>query len=392
MSTAQETSPQRREDTTAGVDESRPGSHQSTSTANKADITDSPPRIVDLEIDKITADDSVRTRAKVDEQTIWDYAHEMQAGKTFPPLTVFSNGKSYWLSDGFHRLEAAKRASRDKIKAEVRKGTRHDAIKFGFKANDRHGLRRTNADKRYAVTMALREFRGLGSNAIAELCGVDHQLVAKVRRQLGDSPSSTIGRDGKTRKVRTKATSTESVPMSRPAEAPAESQDAKGEQDVPTALAAGVEAPASPVQPDEQKAIAAPVTGHDVVEGENAPPVSGDDVPATPQTAEITVPAGGEQVEFVLADGSRRQVPWFHNRLTFRGVDDHVQDTKAFYESKDAFPKYDQPTLVKFQNALISAASLAGSILGNNPTSTDLEIVHHALDDIRGMLPDLPRT
>ena len=390
MNKAQEASPQRREDTTAGVDVSRPGSHQSTLTEEAVHDINADSNPTELDLEQIFADDSVRTREVVNEEIVKAYADQMRARVIFPPVRVFTDDTTYWLGDGFHRVEAAKRAGRDKIAALVQKGTRLDAIKFGFKANDRHGLRRTNADKRYAVGLAIKEFRCLSSNAIAELCGVDHQLVAKVRRQLGDSPSSTVGRDGKTRKVLPKVMtkSTSNKAMSKPAAASGEEpQVTTGDKADPFPLADCAQTPAPPEQ--EQNVIAAPVTAEDV-DGDCAPPVSGV-APAAPQ-AVITVPAGGEEVEFVLADGYKRRVPWFQNRLTFKDVDDHVQKMKAFYESKDAFPKYDHPTLVKFQNALISAASLAVSILGNNPTPIDLEIAHNALNDIRGMLPDLPRT
>ena len=401
MTTAQEASPQRREDTTAGVDVSHPGSHQSTSTEEAVhDINvDSVTGVIVLDIDKIIADDTVRTRAAVNEEIVKEYADQMGPRSTFPPVTVFSDGASYWLGDGFHRVEAAKSLRHAYIEAEVRDGTRLDAITFGFKANDHHGLRRTNADKEYAVTMALREFKGRSDRAIADLCGVGHQLVARVRQLDDSSSSSRTGLDGKTRKVKPKAakptSKKEPVSMSKPQAAPSEEpQDMPGDQEGSSPLVVGAEAPTSPVQPEEQKVISAPVTCRDVVEGECVASISGDDgVPTTPQvTMENTIPAGGEGVEFVLADGSRRRVPWFQNRLTFRDVDDHIQWQKAHYESKDAFPKYDQPTLVKFQNALISAASLAVSILGNNPTPTDLEIAHQALKDIFGMLPNLPRT
>jgi hypothetical protein len=78
------------------------------------------------------------------------------------------------------------------------------AILFSVGANDSHGLRRTNADKRRGVELLLRdeEWSKKSDRWIAEQCGVGHQLVATVRSQLGDSSSSSAARAGQDGKVR----------------------------------------------------------------------------------------------------------------------------------------------------------------------------------------------
>ena len=58
------------------------------------------------------------------------------------------------------------------IPAELRKGGRVDALKYALGANAIHGQRRSNLDKRRCVEIAVKEFAGLSSRAIAELCGV----------------------------------------------------------------------------------------------------------------------------------------------------------------------------------------------------------------------------
>lgn len=62
-------------------------------------------------------------------------------------------------------------------------------------------MRRTNADKRRCVEIALKEFAGMSDRAVAEMCGVGYSLVADVRKdQLPESDSSPRqGLDGKTR-------------------------------------------------------------------------------------------------------------------------------------------------------------------------------------------------
>ena len=86
------------------------------------------------------------------------------------------------------------------IACDVRKGTRLDALKFSLGANQSNGLRRTNADKRHCVELALAEFPKLSDRAIAGMCGVYHQLVADVRPPKVDDSSTCkthTGLDGK---------------------------------------------------------------------------------------------------------------------------------------------------------------------------------------------------
>ena len=154
----------------------------------------------DFALDDITVDPDIQTRAKISTTTVKEYADLMRTGTLLPPLVVFADAHVYRLADGFHRLAAARRANLRCIAAEVRSGGRQEALRFALGANARHGLRRTNADKRRAVEIALREFAVDSDRAIAELCGVGNALVSGVRRQVCESNTSTVrkGRDGKT--------------------------------------------------------------------------------------------------------------------------------------------------------------------------------------------------
>lgn len=166
-----------------------------------------------IKLDQIVYDGGTQTRAKLNGDTIADYAEDMTEGAKFPPVVVFDDGNEYLLADGFHRVMAAERCGWRDIDAEIHKGSKQDAIKYSLGANNRHGLRRTNADKRYAVGVALVEFGKLSDRAIAELCGVGADLVGDARRQVSESDTSNlrkpiesdlsepppprIGRDGK---------------------------------------------------------------------------------------------------------------------------------------------------------------------------------------------------
>jgi hypothetical protein len=91
------------------------------------------------------------------EHSVAEYAKAMADGVQFPPIVVFDDGKTLWLADGHHRVEAARLAGLGVILAEEHKGGRRDALLYACGANAAHGVRRTNADKRLAVTLMLRD-------------------------------------------------------------------------------------------------------------------------------------------------------------------------------------------------------------------------------------------
>ena len=129
---------------------------------------------------------------KIRIETVHDYAEDMLKGDIFPPIVVFFDGTDYWLGEGYHRVEAARKIERESFDAEIRQGTQRDAILYGISANATHGLRRTQADKRHAVERLLTdpEWARWSNRKIAEAAKVDHKPVAKIRRELsGEIPT-----------------------------------------------------------------------------------------------------------------------------------------------------------------------------------------------------------
>jgi uncharacterized ParB-like nuclease family protein len=144
-----------------------------------------------------TADTQMRV-VGIDPGTVAAYAEDMAAGDTFPPVRLYADGGQYHLADGFHRVEAARQLGVETILAEVEQGTSRDATLAACAANATHGLRRTNEDKRRAITAMLQdpEWAKWSDRAIAKACAVDHKSVAKVRRELtapkrGEIPTPT---------------------------------------------------------------------------------------------------------------------------------------------------------------------------------------------------------
>lgn len=134
----------------------------------------------------IRIDGGTQSRAAIDDLTVDGYAELMQAAVAFPPVVLFFDGDEYWLADGFHRYHAATRAGLDGLVADVRPGTRRDAILYSVGANKADGLPRTKADKRNAVSTLLNddEWKQWSDREIARRCGVSADLVGDVRRSL----------------------------------------------------------------------------------------------------------------------------------------------------------------------------------------------------------------
>lgn len=131
--------------------------------------------VVDLNLHK-----SFQPRNGLDEETIEEYAEEIKDG-TFPPIEVVVVDDKMFVVDGFHRVEACRDAKVKQIKAIVRTGSKSLAQWLAASSNRKHGLRRTNADKRRAVKMALQAAPAASLREIAEHCGVSHELVRTVK-------------------------------------------------------------------------------------------------------------------------------------------------------------------------------------------------------------------
>lgn len=140
-------------------------------------------QISKVQLDQIITDAGTQARAALNEDVVAEYAEAITAGAEMPPIIVFHDGKRHILADGFHRYFAHVKARASEIAADVRKGTKRDAILYSVSANKDHGLRRTNADKRCAVKTLLadKEWRAWSDREIAELCGVSHPFVAAIR-------------------------------------------------------------------------------------------------------------------------------------------------------------------------------------------------------------------
>lgn len=139
-----------------------------------------------VDIASITVDQRLQSRAAMNDEAVFDYAERIKAGTKFDPVMCFEDGDVLWLVEGFHRVAAHRMAGENAIDVECRPGTFREAWVYSLGTNDKHGVRRTNADKRKAVESALTddELSKWSVRELAAHCSVSHSFVDKVKHEL----------------------------------------------------------------------------------------------------------------------------------------------------------------------------------------------------------------
>lgn len=205
----------------------------------------------ELKLDSLRIDGGTQCRVAMSQDAIQEYAEALTDGSELPPIDVYFDGAEYWVVDGLHRYHAHRRIGALSIMANVTTGTLEDAVFAACGKNRGHGLRRTNADKRKAVEMAIAIRPDWSDRAIAKHVGVDHKLVAAVRdpraaerqqqnrdksaaKKLGSDPAvAGMGSDPRPR--------VESDPAPRPEQLPTSVSSDNERDDVLAELAEEVE-------------------------------------------------------------------------------------------------------------------------------------------------------
>lgn len=171
-----------------------------------------------LNLGVLVLDGRLQSRVEIDEDAVSDYALAMENGDKFPPVLAFYDGIHYYLTDGYHRYHAHKRANKASIEVEVVNGTFRDAMFHATSVNSKHGMRRTHADKRKAVMTILEDFEwdsAMTSSEIARHCGVSVAFVSNLRNVTGKQSEGTIKYKDKDGEIKEKK-----KPTGRPAKEP----------------------------------------------------------------------------------------------------------------------------------------------------------------------------
>jgi uncharacterized ParB-like nuclease family protein/FtsZ-binding cell division protein ZapB len=143
-----------------------------------------------IKISDITLDAGTQTRVELNEDRVSMFHEIIEEIGDMDPVEITFDGLKYYLTDGFHRVMAHTRATRDYIEANVTPGTLEDAIRRSLSANAKHGLPRSNADRRKSVNIALdhEKWGKLSARDIAKMCVVSHTFVSNVISERSGKP------------------------------------------------------------------------------------------------------------------------------------------------------------------------------------------------------------
>ena len=159
-----------------------------------------------LSVDVINITGGTQSRLKIKEDYVEEIYEKMKDGVDYDAVTIFFDGKEYWLADGFHRYHATRKLGRASIKCKITNGLLRDAILYSKVANNLHGLPPTLQDKiNNAIEMIGDvEWGGWSNREIGRICDVSHVTIAKLR--IGKVPEKVkfLDKDGEVKTRTTK--------------------------------------------------------------------------------------------------------------------------------------------------------------------------------------------
>lgn len=158
-----------------------------------------------LSVDVINISGGTQSRLKIDQNYVEEIYEKMKDEVEYDAVTIFFDGKEYWLADGFHRYHATRKLGKASIKCKITNGLLRDAILYSKSANNNHGLPPTLQDKLHNAKELCDDFEwsGFSNRQIGRICDVSHVTVAKLR--IGKVPEKVkfFDKDGE---VRTRVT------------------------------------------------------------------------------------------------------------------------------------------------------------------------------------------
>lgn len=149
-------------------------------------------------IEDLILDIGCQPRADLNPEAVEEYAELYKAGTGLPPVDVVVVDGDLVVIDGFHRIAGRVKAGEPFVRVQVLEASDLGRARWlAAAANQGHGVRRTNRDKRTAVELALDSDVGQEQSlqVIADHIGVSKAFVGKVRLEresstVDDEPAS----------------------------------------------------------------------------------------------------------------------------------------------------------------------------------------------------------
>ena len=159
---------------------------------------------MEIRIDDLEVDPEIQLAARgVDQSTVTNYVDALSNDAKLPPVVAFRENGDLWLADGFHRVQAHTFLGMTTIEADVKTGTRQDAMIYAALANVVHGKPMSQREKREAGERLLR-LTNWSDYEIGKRIAVDRSTVTKWRSDL----SSEISLDKSTERTVTRGDTT----------------------------------------------------------------------------------------------------------------------------------------------------------------------------------------
>jgi len=137
-----------------------------------------------IAIADLVQDARFQIRDGLDRPTVERYRTALKNGTVLPPVVVAMVNGAMVLVDGWHRVEAHRRLSWERIEADVHPATEEDAVWMAAKANTAHGLPLKPREWRkvFGAFMRARKYR-LGRNRLMPLRDIARNLGGGVSHE-----------------------------------------------------------------------------------------------------------------------------------------------------------------------------------------------------------------
>jgi hypothetical protein len=142
-----------------------------------------------LTVRSIHVSDDIQPREDLNDMVVEEYAtlyREAEDDGPLPALDVFVIGGKHYVSDGFHRLEAAKRAKRKDLACHVYAGSQQEAMRHGVFANLKRGLAYSPHDRERILERLLQDpvVNHRSDRSLARDLNLSHVTVGRARHRL----------------------------------------------------------------------------------------------------------------------------------------------------------------------------------------------------------------